>query len=399
MPWSQNRNSSVSRGLWTGAARQGQGAEMPRLRTLVLSTTLLASSLLGGAAYAGTCTARGSDHHGRSGHDRELSWQETVVNADQSFRGLDAVDRRTAWVTGGSITEGGRGLVFRTTDGGRTWKNVTPPDTEGFSFRDVEASSADTALILAIGSGDASRIYRTTDGGRSWDTAFVNDDPAAFYDCMAFFPGGRRGLALSDPVDGRFRILPTRYFGRSWTVLPDAGMPEAPTEFGFAASGDCLVTVGHNAYFGSGGGAARVFRSRDYGLTWTASDSTIPSGDAAGVFALAFRSPDRGVAVGGDFEDPADGVDAVAVTHHRNIWRNAGDLSHLAEDVAYLPGHRGHRLIATGESGDVMGTSVSVNSGRSWTRVSKLGYHTVDCTRGGLCWAAGGNGRVARLVH
>src|SRR3954452_20813508 len=105
MPWSENRNRSVSRGLWTGAARPGQGAEMPRLSALVLSTTLLASSLLGGAAYAGTVTAQGSDHHGRSGHAREQSWQETVVNADQSFRGLDAVDRRTAWVTGGSIIE------------------------------------------------------------------------------------------------------------------------------------------------------------------------------------------------------------------------------------------------------------------------------------------------------
>src|SRR3954452_10826049 len=119
MPWSQNRNSRVSskfrtrqcdvsvprwRDLWTGVARQGQGAEMPRLRALLLSTTLLASSLLGGAAYAGTVTAQGSDHHGQSGHDRALSWQETVVDADQSFRGLDAVDRRTAWVTGGSVT-------------------------------------------------------------------------------------------------------------------------------------------------------------------------------------------------------------------------------------------------------------------------------------------------------
>ena len=29
----------------------------------------------------------------------DLSWDVTVVDADQSFRGLDAVDRDTAWVT------------------------------------------------------------------------------------------------------------------------------------------------------------------------------------------------------------------------------------------------------------------------------------------------------------
>jgi len=369
---------------------------MPRLGVLALSTALLAGSLLGSTAYAA-----GSGHaprgHGH-GHHGRVTWSQTVVDPDQSFRGLDAVDRRTAWVTGGSLTDGGPGKVFRTTDGGRTWQDVSPPETGGLEFRDVEARSARTAVILAIGQGDASRIYRTTDGGTTWDTTFVNDDPAAFYDCMAFYADGRHGLALSDPVDGKFRILATRDSGRSWSVLPSGGMPEAPTEFGFAASGDCLVTAGHTAYFGSGGGAARVFRSDDLGRTWTAHDSTIPPGESAGVFALAFRTSHQGIAVGGDFADPADGVDAVAVTHNGSTWRNVGDLTHLAEDVAYLPG-RGHRLVVTGESGDVMGTSVSLDDGRTWRRVSDTGYHTLDCTHDGSCWAAGGDGRVARLAR
>ncbi len=360
---------------------------MRLLGTLVLSTVLIGSAF-GSPAYAGGGSA--------SGHHHPPSWDETVIDADQSFRGLDAVDRRTAWVTGGSVTDGGPGRVFRTTDGGRSWDDVSPPATEGLLFRDVEARSAKSAVVLAIGPGEASRIYRTTDGGASWDEAFVNDDPAAFYDCMAFYPDGRRGLAMSDPVDGKFRILATRDSGRTWTVLPNDGMPAAPTEAGFAASGDCLVTAGHTAYFGSGGGASRVFRSDDFGLTWTATDSTIPAGDAAGVFALAFRTPWQGIAVGGDFADPADGVDAVAVTSHGGTWRSAGDLTHLGEDVAYLPGG-GQRVVVTGESGDVMGTSVSSDGGRSWTRISDDGYHTLDCTRDGSCWAAGGNGRVARL--
>ena len=371
---------------------------MPRVGVLVLSTALLASPFLAGATYAGSSAASGSSVHGTTGHHGgSLSWKETVVDADQSFRGLDAVDRRTAWVTGSSLTVDGPGRVFRTTDGGRSWEDVSPPGTGGLEFRDVEARSARRAVILAIGPGDASRIYRTTDGGTTWDTAFVNHDPAAFYDCMAFYPGGRRGLAMSDPVHRRFRILSTHDFGRSWTVLPNKEMPEAPTEFGFAASGDCLVTAGHSAYFGSGGGASRVFRSDDFGRTWTATDSTIPAGDAAGVFALTFRTPWQGVAVGGDFDHPTDGVDAVATTRNGKTWRNAGDLTHLAEDVAYLTAH-GHRLIATGESGAVMGTSVSPDGGRHWTRISDVGYHTLDCTHGS-CWAAGGDGRVARLAH
>ncbi|GAB3763481.1 photosystem II stability/assembly factor-like uncharacterized protein [Nocardioides ginsengisegetis] len=317
-----------------------------------------------------------------------------MVDAGQGFRGLDAVDRRTAWVTGGSATEGGSGTVYRTTDGGRSWQDVSPPGSDGLMFRDVEARGDDEAVVLAIGPGDASRIYRTTDGGATWTAAFVNDDPDAFYDCLAFYPGGQRGLALSDPVDGKFRILATEDAGRTWHVLPSDGMPEAAGEAGFAASGDCLVTVGRTAYFGSGGSAARVFRSDDHGLTWTATDSTIPAGEAAGVFALAFRTPREGVAVGGDFAEPAEG--AVATTDDGTTWTSGGDLTHLAEDAAYLPGSD-HALLATGQSGDVSGTSLSRDGGRTWTRVSDLGYHTLDCTADGSCWAAGAGGRVARL--
>lgn len=361
---------------------------MRRLGALVLSVLFVSSPALAGAAYAG--------HHGppRPGHGHGLSWKQTVVDADQSFRGLDAVSRRVAWVGGGSLTDGGAGKVYRTTDGGRTWADVSPPGAEGLQFRDIEARSAREAVALTIGTGEDSRIYRTTDGGATWKTTFVNDDPAAFYDCLAFYPGGRDGLALSDPVDGRFRILATRDGGRSWRVLPSDGMPEAPTEFGFAASGDCLVTAGRAAYFGSGGGASRVFRSVDRGLTWTASDSAIPAGDAAGVFALAFRTPWQGVAVGGDFAEPGDGTDAVSVSRYGRAWTSAGDPAHLAEDVAFLPG-TARSLVITGESGDVMGTSVSTDGGASWTQVSDAGYHTLDCTRDGSCWGAGGDGRVA----
>jgi photosystem II stability/assembly factor-like uncharacterized protein len=109
-------------------------------------------------------------------------WVPVPTGSDQQYRGLDAVDKRVAWV-GGSAGE-----VLRTTDGGATWQDVSPPDSAGLLFRDVEAESALRASVLSIGTGDASRIYTTDDGGRSWRLAFVNDDPDAFYDCMDFFP-------------------------------------------------------------------------------------------------------------------------------------------------------------------------------------------------------------------
>src|SRR5436190_17118625 len=101
-------------------------------------------------------------------HHRPPRWKPVPTGSDQQYRGLDAVSARVAWV-GGSAGE-----VLRTTDGGRSWKDVSPAGSAGLLFRDVEARDDRRASVLAIGEGDASRIYRTTDGGRHWRLAFVN---------------------------------------------------------------------------------------------------------------------------------------------------------------------------------------------------------------------------------
>ncbi len=349
-----------------------------------LAVALATTPLVSPSAMAGK-------HHG-------LKFHETVVDADQSFRGLDAVDRRTAWVTGASTTEGGAARVYRTTDAGRTWQDVSPPATEGLNFRDVEATSARVAVVLAIGEGEASRVYRTTDGGQSWVETFRNTEATAFYNCLAFYPGGRRGLAVSDPVDGKFRVIATEDRGQSWEVLPSDGMPDSTGEYNFSASGDCLVIRGRHAWFGSGGAAARVFHSTDRGLTWAATDSTIPAGEAAGVFGLAFKNPRHGIAVGGDFAAPEDGLDSAAYTRNGVSWHGAGDLSQLGEDAAWLSA-RGRVVLVTGESGQTAGTDVSLDDGRTWHPLTDLGYHTLDCTKDRSCWAAGSGGRVARLRY
>ncbi|GGQ46918.1 hypothetical protein GCM10010279_65660 [Streptomyces mutabilis] len=83
---------------------------------------------------------------------------------------------------------------MRTTDGGDTWRNVSPPDAGRLEFHDVEAFDARRAVVLAIGEGEASRVYRTDDGGATWTESFRNTDPRAFYDCLTFFDR-RHGLA------------------------------------------------------------------------------------------------------------------------------------------------------------------------------------------------------------
>ncbi len=355
--------------------------------TLIPALTLLTS-----VAMAVPATSAVPDRGAVGPNPFDDGWSETVLDADQNFRGLEAVSRKEAWVTGESLTDGGAARVFRTTDRGETWTDVSPDDTAGLSFRDVEVNGK-VAHVLAIGPGEASRIYRSTDGGATWTESFRNTDKDAFYDCMAFYPGGRKGLAVSDPVDGKLRILSTSDAGQSWAVLPRAGMPASADEYGFAASGDCLVTAGKAAFLITGGAKSRILRSDDRGLTWTAVESGIPEGPAAGGFAGAFASPRHGIAVGGDFGEKPVLEDNTAYTRDGRTWTVGATLTHVGEDVTFI---RGWRLaVATGDYRGSVGTSLTRDGGATWTRVSDLGYHVVDCVAK-VCWAAGSKGRVGR---
>ena len=55
--------------------------------------------------------------------------------------------------------------MIRTADGGKSWQVMTVPGAEKLDFRDIEAFDKNTAYILSIGNGDASRIYKTVNGG------------------------------------------------------------------------------------------------------------------------------------------------------------------------------------------------------------------------------------------
>ncbi len=322
--------------------------------------------------------------------------------ADRQFRGLAAVSSKVAWLAGTQRT------VLRTVDGGRTWADVSPrglPDT--LQFRDVEALDARRAVALTIGEGTDSRVYRTVDGGATW-TNFVNPDAKAFYDCIASFSPSE-GIALSDPVDGKFRIARTTDGGLHWSVQSNAGMPAALTgEFAFAASGTCLVTSGSkDAWIASGGSAtSRVFHSTDRGRTWTVSSTPVASGPSAGIFSLAVRpftvsvpgastSGTAVVAVGGDFTLPAGRTKIAAVSVDSRRWLSSQAMpGGYRSGAAWVPGTVSS-LVAVGPTG----SDVSTDAGLTWTGFDAGSFDTVQCAADGGCWASGAAGHVAVLVR
>ncbi|MEP6884181.1 MAG: glycosyl hydrolase [Gammaproteobacteria bacterium] len=78
----------------------------------------------------------------------------------------------------GNVTWGGG--VFKSEDGGATWKNVGLKDSRQIGALIVDPKNPDVALVAAIGhafgANDERGVYRTADGGKSWQRVLYKDD-------------------------------------------------------------------------------------------------------------------------------------------------------------------------------------------------------------------------------
>jgi photosystem II stability/assembly factor-like uncharacterized protein len=305
---------------------------------------------------------------------------------DVQLRGISAVSSKVAWASGA------KGTVLRTIDGGATWETVVIVGADSLDFRDIQAFDQNTAFVLSIGAGDQSRIYKTADGGRIWQRQFTNNDPKAFYDCFAFWDS-THGIAMSDSVDGKFPLIATSD-GMTWSPVVVKKMPAAlPSEGAFAASGTCIATLGKNdVWFGTGGPAARVFHSADRGQTWTVAETPLVHGvSTQGVFSLAFWTAKDGVALGGDYKEPAKGDKTAAFTHDGGkTWTlaskpPAGYRSAVAVGASHI-------LMALGTSG----ADVSHDGGNTWTPLFTEDLNAITLTENSG-WAVGPGGKILTI--
>ena len=313
--------------------------------------------------------------------------QQSGVTA--RLRGVSAVSDRVAWASGSGST------VLRTEDGGRTWKKILVT-SDNVDFRDVDATDPQTAYVLSIGNGTASRIYKTTDAGANWTLQFRNDDPKAFLDAMSFWDADH-GLVIGDSIERQFYILTTSDGGRSWTRVPADKLPPALVNEGaFAASGTNIAVYGkNNAWIGLGSAArARVLRTTDGGRSWKIFDTPLKSGSSSGIFSIAFRDQKHGVIVGGDYQKEKEATDNLAVTNDGGAtWTLTPGLTGFRSVVAFVPGTS--MLVALGPSGG----DYSRDDGHNWTAITGPGFDTFSfAPHQKFGWASGARGAIARLT-
>ncbi len=323
--------------------------------------------------------------------------QQSVIqeksNTTESLRSVSAVGRGVVWASGT------HGTYLRSVDNGNTWQLAQVPGAEELDFRDVEAFGADVAYLLSIGPGEKSRIYKTVDGGKNWSLQFTNKVPNGFYDCMAFWDVNH-GIAIGDPVNGHFELMTTQDGGESWKAITSGQVPqEVDGEGAFAASGTCIATAGKSdVWFATGGKAARVFRSKDRGKTWSAAETPIMRGaDSTGIFSIAFRDGKHGVIAGGDYKDVEKAGANLAFSDDGGAtWKLAEIAPQWFFSAVAFDSRDKQSVWVAGPAGVAYAEDVRA---KAWNRKWPVKVNAIGFTPSGDAFAVGPNGTVVHFVR
>jgi photosystem II stability/assembly factor-like uncharacterized protein len=90
--------------------------------------------------------------------------------------------------------------VYRSTDGGRTWSNIGLAETRHIGRIRIHPDDPDTVYVAALGNAWAPNpdrgVYRTTDGGKTWELVLHKSDRAGAID-LTMDPNNPRVLVAS----------------------------------------------------------------------------------------------------------------------------------------------------------------------------------------------------------
>jgi photosystem II stability/assembly factor-like uncharacterized protein len=354
-----------------------------------LSNLALMVVFASASQYALTQQSAGSNNGG--------PWEMQRSTTTANLRGIHAVGGGVAWASGAN------GTVLRTEDSGYMWQSCAmPPGAEKLDFRGIWAWDASTAIVMSSGPGDQSRLYKTTDGCSHWTLEEINPDKEGFWDALSFqsqdfgmLGDKKTGVVIGDPINGRFATR-AMIFGHGW-LIDSASCVARINEAAFAASNSSVFVFGSRRYIIGTGGKAGPHVLLSPLLAYHDSEKPcrevpvpLASGtDSSGVFSLAFRDLDHGVAAGGDYKKPNEANGTAAWTADGGkTWTAAIKPPHgYRSAVAFDAEQKAWITVGTN------GTDVSYDDGKTWSPLDSGNWNAL-----GLPWVVGPGGRIAKLV-
>ncbi len=321
-----------------------------------------------------------------------LSWKHVFANESTFAIGdvtVDPSDGETVWVGTGEAHLGGMSYdgtgVFRSTDGGQSWRNMGLHNSARISKVIVHPTHSDVIYVGAIGprgKGGERGVYQSKDGGKSWQQSLFAGERVAIIDLvMDPFNSQRLWAACWDRGGkGRSGVFRTTDGGENWKRLEGGllqGKDVGRVAVAAAASKEDVIyalMVDHsppgNGRYDVGGA---LFRSDDGGESWQRTSEEYVETYVGWDFCDVMVSPDRADEVyicgmrlmcsrdgGKTFERGGEKV--------FRLLEHPGKGMHLdMHDLWIDPGNPDRILLGTDG-----GLYVSMDRARSWLHLNNL---------------------------
>ncbi|MDD4603469.1 MAG: C10 family peptidase [Bacteroidales bacterium] len=272
---------------------------------------------------------------------------------------LSAVDSNIVWGTAadGNNLSGACSDFTKTMDGGNNWTPGVITNTTGLSSAMIFAMNADTAYVAMykVTGNKPMGIYMTSDGGTTWarqSTASFSNS-SSFPDIVHFF-NTTDGVAMGDPINGKFEIYTTTDGGSNWSLISASGNP-APLSGEFGVVG-YYSAVHDTIWFGTNKG--RIYKSENKGVAWTVASAP---GMSAAYVKPVFKDGSHGLVIdestgaGGLCESSDGGATWTPVIFTGPNY--SGDLSFVPETP--------NTWVRSG-SANTLGCAYSFDGGHTW---------------------------------
>jgi len=194
--------------------------------------------------------------------DGGVSWKQPSTITSSGLRCVGFANAAKGWV--GTLHPDN--FFFMTTDSGKTWNRVDNiPEPKPLGICGI--SVVNENIVYASGLfDDAPRVIKTTDGGQTWQTIDLSAHARALVDCYFFsadsgFVVGAMGTTFQDQ---RTRVLFTADGGKKWSVRFTGTRPsELCWKISFPKRNTGYVSI--EAF---NQGATYFLKTTDGGVTW-----------------------------------------------------------------------------------------------------------------------------------
>ncbi|MEL6506938.1 MAG: hypothetical protein AAFR29_04840, partial [Pseudomonadota bacterium] len=240
--------------------------------------------------------------------------------------------------------------IYKSVDGGNTWQHLGLKETRQIGEIVIHPANPDVIWVAAQGDSwapNAARgVYKTDDGGKTWRKTLVGENensgavdlridpgnPLILYAAMWDHEREPWQMRSGGPGSG---IWKSTDGGESWARLTD-DLPETMGKIGIAPSGAQPGLV--YAVIEAGDKKGGVYKSTDYGESWTQVNKTRKVQARSWYYMHIFADPkdaDTVYVMNADFHKSTDGGKSfVSVpdrhTDHHDVWINPENPSIIA---------------------------------------------------------------------